>query len=115
MNATTEWTAGNQRHLMAELARVLAALTATGAPPQPTPQPPRPAQPESESSDDAIAPPASRTLTEVLGLSDFELDVVLLCAGIELSDDFASAVRELGGASFGLALARLRGAHWSAL
>jgi len=55
------------------------------------------------------------------GLSPFERDTLLLCAGVELDSSFASAVAAAHGdprqadATFGLALAALPGAHWSAL
>jgi hypothetical protein len=64
---------------------------------------------------------ALATLCAAFGLSPFERDVVLLCAGVELDSSFASAVAATSGderhahASFGLALAALPGAHWSAL
>src|ERR1700749_1934220 len=61
------------------------------------------------------------TLISVFGLSSFEQAVLLLCAGVELSSDFASLVSRLQGDSqlslptFNLALAALPDAHWSAL
>jgi hypothetical protein len=68
-------------------------------------------------------PPAAalETLRAAFALSDFERDVVLLCAGIELDADFAeicaAAQRDPTRAypTFGLALAALPNAHWSAL
>jgi hypothetical protein len=62
--------------------------------------------------------PWSDFLRETFGLSQFENDILLMCAGIELDADCAAAVaRVQGGAppSFGLALAVLPDAHWSAL
>ncbi|MCK6500448.1 MAG: ATP-binding protein, partial [Nitrospira sp.] len=55
------------------------------------------------------------------GLSDFERDLLLLCAGVELDSTCAAACARLHGdprraqPSFGLALSVLQGAHWSAL
>jgi ATPase family associated with various cellular activities (AAA) len=55
------------------------------------------------------------------GLSRFERSVLLLCAGVELDSRFADACAAAHGdpgrgyATFGLALATLPGAHWSAL
>src|SRR5258708_7265073 len=67
------------------------------------------------------APSALDTLISVFGLSAFEQAVLLLCAGVELSSDFASLVSRLQGdpqlslPTFNLALAALPDAHWSAL
>lgn len=61
------------------------------------------------------------TLVKVLGLSVFERNILLLCAGVELDSSLAAMIANLhGGASmilpsFGLALAVLPEAHWSAL
>lgn len=69
----------------------------------------------------APAPPALVTLCRTFGLSGFERDVLLLCAGIELGSDFASLCARAHGAperrypTFGLALAALPEAHWNAL
>src|SRR5262249_61039762 len=67
-------------------------------------------------------PPALAALVALFGLSAFERDVVLLCAGVELDARFAAAVAAAQGApperqepTFALALAVLPGAHWSAL
>src|SRR6185436_69087 len=57
-------------------------------------------------------------LVETFGLSPFERDVLLLCAGVELDAAFAAAVRaasEGARPTFALALAALEGGHWSAL
>ena len=67
------------------------------------------------------APPALETIAAGLGLSDFERDVLLMCAGVELDGSFARACAEAQGdpardhATFGLGLAKLPGAHWSAI
>jgi hypothetical protein len=56
-----------------------------------------------------------------LGLSPFERDLLLLAAGVELDDGIAARCGRAHGdprrmyATFGLALAALPGAHWSAL
>lgn len=66
-------------------------------------------------------PPALLAMQEGFGLSDFERDILLLCAGVELDTSVARACAEAHGepnrtwASFGLALSRLPEAHWSAL
>jgi hypothetical protein len=71
------------------------------------------------------SPPAPGSVAERLevtfGLSPFERDVLLLCAGVELDARFAALCAEAHGdpgrpfATFGLALAALPGSHWSAL
>ena len=72
---------------------------------------------EGESSDGA--PLAA--LVERFSLSPFERDVLLLCAGVELDATFAALVaraqrgRATHGPTFGLALAALPAAHWSAI
>ncbi|MFC5569076.1 ATP-binding protein [Lysobacter yangpyeongensis] len=67
------------------------------------------------------APAAIDIVAELFGLSDFERLVLLLCCGAELDAHIADACARLHGnaaarnASFGLALANLPEAHWSAL
>jgi len=61
------------------------------------------------------------TLVKVLGLSAFEKNILLLCAGAELDSSLAALIAGLHGnpslvlPSFGLALGVLPEAHWSAL
>jgi hypothetical protein len=57
-------------------------------------------------------------LCETFGLTGFERDVLLLCAGVELDGDFARLVASISGRpqpTFSLALAALDEPHWSAL
>ncbi|HEV3468485.1 MAG TPA: ATP-binding protein [Pyrinomonadaceae bacterium] len=67
------------------------------------------------------APAALERLREAFGLSDFERDLVLLCAGVELDAGFAAVCAEAQGdpsrpfPTFSLALAALPEAHWSAM
>ena len=67
----------------------------------------------------ASRPPVLDGLRAAFGLSDFESDLLLLCAGCELDASFAELVastqRRGTAPTFGLALAALPGAHWSAL
>lgn len=69
----------------------------------------------------AMAPFALNTLVTVLGLSSFERDLLVLCAGVELDAGFAALCAAAQGNSlynyptFSLALSVLPGAHWSAL
>ena len=62
---------------------------------------------------------ALERLCAVFGLSSFERDVLLLCAGVELEASIAALVAEIQAGravpTFGLALAALPEAHWSAL
>lgn len=66
-------------------------------------------------------PPALDTLCAMFGLSSFERDLLLLCAGMELDSTFSSLCAAAQGdparnyPTFSLALASLPGAHWSAL
>ena len=101
----------NQRALTAELdalAERVAAYADDGAAPEPTAT-------EAESS------PVLDALSVAFGLSGFERDLLLLCAGVELDSRFArlcqqaSADPDQRGPTFALALAVLPNAHWSAL
>jgi hypothetical protein len=99
----------NQRALSAELERVARALEAHAdghAPP---------------AEGERVPAPALEALVQALGLSSFERDVLLLCAGVELEGGFASLCASASGAAglgrptFSLALACLTDPHWSAL
>jgi hypothetical protein len=103
------WTEANQASLSAELARLkhLLGCTTTG-----------------EAWDEAVAfaqPSAADCLSELFGLSRFERDVLLLCAGVEMDSHLAARCGEAQGhphrayATFGLALSTLPEANWSAL
>jgi hypothetical protein len=111
MNATTapNWIDANQRYLTGELARVRGYLE--------------------EGADKAVAVVASENdnsfalsrLCEAFGLSSFERDVLLLCAGIELDARFAHLCgqrhqdEQRAWPTWSLALSALPEAHWSAL
>lgn len=66
------------------------------------------------------APPAIENLVAKFGLSVFERDMLIMCAGMELDARFAELVASIQGEqlffqpTFGLALATLQDAHWSA-
>lgn len=72
-------------------------------------------------SENMIAPPAIEKLVAVLGLSSFEKDILLLCAGAELDAEFAELLASVQTEpalllpSFSLALAALQDPHWSAV
>jgi hypothetical protein len=102
------WAEANQRLLVADLTRVRALLEprlGDGAPP---------------AADQGSAPTLD-VVCRAFRLSAFERDVLLLCAGMELEPAFAGACAAAQGEperpypTFGLALATIPGAHWSAL
>jgi hypothetical protein len=123
-----DWFEFNQRHLVAALGHVREALERYAArePSEPPPAPggtaPRAAQSADETEvGEGRARPAIEVLCEKFGLSDFERNVLLLCAGVELDSALAQLCARAHGdterqqPTFGLALAALPGAHWSAL
>ena len=105
--ATPDWSAANQRELMAELARLSRML--------------RREPNESETEPGEATSSALDALCAMFRLSEFERRVLLLCAGMELDGDFAAQCAAATGSngnpwpSFGLALAAFPGAHWDAL
>jgi len=107
------WTEANQSYLVAEFARLKRHLAS--APEGDTLEAIERARAGLES------PPAIDCLAELFGLSHFEREVVLLCAGVEMDSELASRCGEARGqpqrayATFGLALAALSEPHWSAL
>jgi hypothetical protein len=116
-----DWAEANQQYLMAHVERVRLALERHGQ---------RVAQ-EEVSSDGAQDPaepvmvhedPAALArLCELFGLSPFERDLLLLCAGVELDARFPALCARARGdpgrdyPTFSLALAALPAAHWNAL
>jgi len=115
MNDT--WLEANREHLMGAIGRLRAMLEYKVAPHQDNPPPPS----ESTAAAFSGAPPALDTVCATFGLSLFERDLLLLCAGIELDSKFASLCATAQGnaarayPTFSLALAALPEAHWSAL
>jgi hypothetical protein len=119
MTAANEWLEGNQRYLTAAIAAVREALERhLGAAPSATDAPDAKQRLEAAANELRHAP-ALEVLAVRFGLSPFERDVLLLCAGCELDASFAALLgRARGGEaqpSFGIALAALPDAHWSAL
>jgi ATPase family associated with various cellular activities (AAA) len=110
MNALTpDWTEANQAYIAAELAGLRRRLEGRDADP-------------ARAQTSGLHPPAAiDVLCERFGLSAFERALLLLCAGVEMDDQLASACAAAQGhenrryASFGLALAALPEPHWSAL
>jgi hypothetical protein len=120
----TSWHEANQHYLMVALDVVRAALERHAAHTQDTPEPEgrdEPTRALQEAADAMPAPPALETLSETFGLTPFERDLLLLCAGMELDSTLATLCAAAQGAprlaypTFGLAVAALPGAHWSAM
>ena len=127
MSATTtnNWHEANQRYLMARLSVVREALTRHAARAQDMPEEEKPDEATEQALHDATlslpAPSALDSLCAAFGLSPFERDVLLLCAGMELDSAFSQLCAAAQGnpqrayPTFSLALAALPEAHWSAL
>ncbi|HEX2030409.1 MAG TPA: ATP-binding protein [Actinomycetota bacterium] len=115
------WLEANQRHLVAAIAvvrRVLERRVESDANAGPEAE----ARGSMEEAREAMpGPPAVDLLCETFGLSGFERDVLLLCAGVELDSDLGSLCAAAQGdaartlPTFGLAMAALPDPHWSAL
>jgi Winged helix domain, variant len=115
----TTWTDANQRYLAAGLARIHAALERQRARvddvPAPATEDVEPYWPDDEGV------PALEALCRTFGLSSFERDTLLLCAGAELEATFAPLCAAAQGdparpyPTFSLALAVLDEPSWSAL
>jgi hypothetical protein len=110
-----DWYGANQTYLVAAMDRVRAAVERhIGR----TQAPAATASPKDIPAEMDQAP-ALEYLVASFGLSPFERDVLLLCAGIELDARFAALCRDAQGGrhgpTFSLALAALDEAHWSAL
>jgi predicted nucleic acid-binding protein len=117
--AAVSWAEANQACLAMEFARLRQLIGARG-----------PSGSEDEEGAEAalselrasLDPPAAiDQLTSTFGLSEFERQIVLLAAGIEMDSALAGKVGELlggerrGSITFGLALGTLDSPHWSAL
>ncbi|MDB5970546.1 MAG: putative ATPase, family [Hydrocarboniphaga sp.] len=107
-----DWSDANQRLLAAEFARLKRQLAGDDA---------ADALAGLQAAQAALSAPAAiDTLAQAFGLSAFERDLLLLCAGVEMDAELAALCASTktsprGGASFGLALAVLADPHWSAL
>src|SRR5688572_8695605 len=108
-----DWLDANQRHLAAAIAavrRVLPSRDADGRSDRPIEADGTTHVDHGESRPHGMShPPALDALCQTFGLTEFERAVVVLCAGAELDGTFPSVP------TFGLALAALPAAHWSAL
>ncbi len=128
------WAESNQQSLLIALGNVRRALEARIALAQPTAGSPKvdwvPLTSEPDVAEPLHVPPETESsrppsaldaVCGAFGLSPFERDLLVLCAGTELDSAFATLVSQAqgdlqhGGPTFGLALASLPDAHWSAL
>ena len=120
MTTPLDWYTGNQQDLVRALERVRLLLVgrveAGAAVHADVPALAPPADEEPDTPEFALA-----ALVALFGLSSFERDVLLLCAGVELDWRFGPLVGSANGdpgrqaPTFGLAMAVLPEAHWSAL
>jgi hypothetical protein len=112
----SEWQQANRRALSDALGRVRAALEHQADPSKSPASGPTPAP-----GVEAAAPSALDTLVELFGLTSFERDVLVLCAGLELEGDFAplcaAAQRDpnFNFPTYSLALAALPDPDWTAI
>jgi hypothetical protein len=116
------WQTANQQHLATALAGVRIALQQYLARAQgrTSDQEVQTASPEVLDRDFETDPAALTSLCAAFHLTSFERDLLLLCAGVELSGSLAQLCGEAQGGkvsypTFSLALAALPDAHWSAL
>ncbi len=106
-----DWTDANQALLVAEFARLKTLLAG---------EPAAEVQQRVDACRAALASPAAiDVLAGRLGLTAFERDTLLLAAGVEMDSALGAACAGGAGrgaaATFGIALAVLPDAHWSAL
>jgi hypothetical protein len=105
--AIASWAEANHAHLLAEFARLKERLGID-----------HPDAPGVSAESDF--PSAIDVLVELFGLSPFERDILLLCAGIEMDSEIAARCAAMhSGAgksylSFSLAMSTLAEPHWSA-
>lgn len=127
---TTTWAKDNQRYTTVAMKRVATLLSgasgsadSTGSHRAATV---RAFSRELESiATSMVRPPALNALVTTFGLSTFESDLLLMCAGVELDEGIRQALAQHDGEvtsaakrpapTFGLALAELPDPHWSAL
>jgi AAA+ superfamily predicted ATPase len=117
---TLSWDEANQVYLMRELDAVRAALERRAGQTADAECLDDKANAEIAGTHAIHPPPAIARLCRAFGLSRFEKEVLLLCAGVELDANFGRLISAQNGAStsqptFSLALAALTEPHWSAL
>lgn len=111
-DSTQDWFEDNQQYLVAALVRVRTALESHLGE----------TEPENSAAEVTVNPSSAlETLCAVFGLSPFEQDILLLCAGMEVDTKFVALCAKAQGDSrrpyptFSLALAALPEPHWSAI
>lgn len=115
------WCEANQRYLFATLAGVRADLKRYVDNLENKLSEDDRQQPLNEIAAAMPAPPAIDRLTAIFGLSNFERNLLLLCAGVEMDASFAPLCVAAAGdsrhtyATFSLALAALPNPHWDAV
>lgn len=124
-SAFLDWQTANQRYLSAALAIVREHLRQAIAPNEKQPEDDQTLatyQQELETAAAALpAPAALETLCQTFGLTPFERDLLLFCAGLELDSGFIALCRLAQSetphpsVTFSLALASLPNSHWSAI
>jgi len=121
---TDNWYEANKNYLMASLRVVHVALERHASGDRNAPEPEEsdgPRRALQEAAEAMPGPSALEALCEVFGLTPFERDVLLLCAGMELDSSFAACCAAAQGdprrtsPTFGLALAAMAEAHWGAI
>ena len=128
---TLRWEEANQRYLLASLALIRHALEKHAASPDSENAPALSLEELLHRRDEAAsalpAPSSLEMLVTSFGLSGFERDLLLLCAGVELDSEFRGLCTRASSQqpgelpttfvlpTFSLALAALSGAHWDAL
>ena len=116
-NTKVDWAAANRDNLVAEFARLRHRID----PNHDSKEVDRAIREIDETRAALESPSALDRLEEVFGLSRFERDLLLLCAGVEMDSKLASLCAEAHGhphrayVTFGLAMANLAEPHWSAL
>jgi len=114
--AIATWRAANQAYLLAEFARLASGLQTH------EPKDGASAEQAAEEIRSSMQPrPPIDQLADLFGLTEFERQLVLLCAGVEMDSNLAAACAEnqanakKAQVTFGLALAFLDEPHWDAL
>jgi len=114
-----EWIDANQAYLVAEFARLKQKL---GSKPDQQPDVVTKAvRAVAKARGDLKEAPALDRLVELFGLSEFEREILLLCAGVEMDSALALRCAEIQGhpsrpyVTFGLAMAIISEPHWTAL
>ncbi|MBI1395863.1 MAG: AAA family ATPase [Betaproteobacteria bacterium] len=120
-NRDERWVTANQRYLMARLAVIRTALLRLAGEKPDDDADERDRQAVDDANGRLPATAALDHLCAAFGLSAFERDVALLCAGMELDGHWPLLCAAAQGGetraypTFGLALALFGTAHWSAL